>query len=238
MNKGRLVAALSLLMLATSAFALSGRAPYVASIVGLGGSAQAEAPAAGRRQSAPSLAARGAGATTAPGAAAAAEPQVINAPRHVVYGLLFREVAAFKKIAREKELKGEDAGFLHRHHKENLKLDDAQTEALARVAEETDREARKLDREARKIIDKGRARHPDGKLKDGESLPPPPAELKALQQQRDAAIMKGREELRSALGDTEFLRFDEFVQQEVTKRMKPVQEDPHPEHSGRAAGRQ
>lgn len=223
---------MALLTLTTSAFAFSGRAPYVAALVGLGGSVRAGAPTAERRQLLPGPAALRAGSPTPEDA------QAVNAPKHVVYGLLFREVAAFRKIAREKELRGEDGSFLHRHHKENIKLDDTQAEALAKGAEETDREVRKLDREARKIIDKGRARHPDGKLKDGEALPPPPAELKALQQQRDAVIMKGREELRAALGDTEFQRFDEFVQQEVTKRMKPVKEDSHPEHSARATARQ
>lgn len=220
MNKGRMIAALALLMLTTSAFAFSGRAPYVVALVGLGGSARAGAPPAERRQASPGRATPRAGSHTPEDA------QATDAPKHVVYGLLFREVASFKKIAREKELKGEDGSFLHRHHKENLKLDDAQAEALRKVAEETDREARKLDREARKIIDKERARHPDGRLRDGESPPPPPAELTALQRQRDAVVMKGREELRAALGDTEFQRFDETVQLEVTKRMKPVQEDP------------
>jgi len=235
MKKGRMLAALTLLTLTTSAFALSGRTNYIASFVGLGESTPSGVVPEKRLQSASSPKVLH-GDSSAIGDSPS-EPQVANAPKHVVYGLLFREVATFKKIAHEKELKGEDGSFLRKHHKENLKLNDEQTEALERVAEETDREVRKLDKEARKIIEKGRSRHPNGKLKAGETLPAPPAELKGLQQRRDGLILKGRDELRAALGEQEFQRFDEFVQQEVTKRMKPVEEDPHPEHAGRENSR-
>jgi hypothetical protein len=147
-------------------------------------------------------------------------------PKHIVYGIFFREVAAFKKKAQEKESHGQDASFLRNFHKNKLKLNDRQAQALDRIVEEANRETERLDKQAKKIIDDARARHPEGKLNKGEALPAPPAELKDLQQERDKLVLDAREKLRAALGGAEFQLLDDFLQQDVTNKMKPVQPAP------------
>jgi len=227
MNKRRMAAAFCLVALATSAFALSSDPRRLTSFIGIsaGGSDEAQEFEGERAGRSPARLRRSARA----GGSGFSDPQAPVAPEHVVYGLLFREVVTFKRLAREKELKGQDGAFLRGHHRGRLRLNDASDEALARIADETERDVRKLDGQARKIIERERARHPEGKLKEGEALPVPPEELGALQRQRDARVLKGRDDLRAALGEEEFNRFDEFVRRDVTSKMRPVQQDRHPE---------
>jgi hypothetical protein len=218
-------------LMATSALALSGPR-RVASFVGLDAGARDKSPA--REGVRPSRTKEDLRATAQTGGGGnLSDQQSVTAPEHVIYGLLFREVAAFKKAARDKESKGQDGSVLRKHHKEHLNLSDDEDAALARIAEETDADVRKTDKEARKLIDKERARHPDGKLKEGEALPAPPEALGTLQQKREARVLKGRDDLRAAVGEAEFKRLDEFIRRDITGKMKPVQVDPHPEHTYR-----
>lgn len=150
----------------------------------------------------------------------------VEVPKQIVYGILFREMAVYKKKAEEKEAKGENATALRQHHKEKLKLNDEQFVALDRIAAESNRKVEKLDASAKKIIDSFRAQFTDRKLKAGDPVSPPPAELKSLQAQRDATILAAREELRRALGEAEFKRLDDFVQQDISSKLKPVENAP------------
>jgi hypothetical protein len=154
-----------------------------------------------------------------PSAAAKQAPPV---PENVLYGVMFREIAAFKKKAAEKEKKGEDASEIRKYHKKRARLNDQQGDILDRIADETNRETAKLDAKAKKIIEAERARRPGGQLKAGEELPAPPEALKNLGQQRKQLILKARERLRLELGDAEFQRFEQFVKQDIGSRIKPI----------------
>lgn len=154
--------------------------------------------------------------------ASSVSKQTPPVPQNVIYGVLFREIAAFNKKAAEKEKKGEDASDLRRYHKKRARLSDQQGLILDRIADETNRETSKLDARAKKIIEADRARRPGGQLKPGEALPAPPDELKNLSQQRKKLILQAREKLRLELGDVEFQRFDQFVQQDIGSRIKPL----------------
>lgn len=230
MSKRRMTAVACFVLMATSALALSGPR-RVASFVGLNAGARDKSPA--REGVRPSQTKEDLRSSARTGGGNLADQQSVTAPEHVIYGLLFREVAAFKKAARDKESKGQDGSVLRKHHKEHLNLNDDEDAALARIAEETDADVRKTDKEARKLIEKERARHPDGKLKDGEALPAPPEALGTLQQKREARVLRGRDDLRAAVGEAEFKRLDEFVRRDITGKMKPVQADPPPEHTYR-----
>ena len=148
--------------------------------------------------------------------------------KHVVYGLLFREMAAFKRKAQDLEAQGKDGSVLRNYHRNRANLDDARGAALDKVAADCQKTVDDLEQQAKKIIDKDRAAHPGGRLRQGEALPKPPPQLKELEQRRTAAIMSAREKLHTAFGDKEFQRFDDFEQQDVTSRAKPLARPPHP----------
>lgn len=158
--------------------------------------------------------------------AASQSPQgTPETPQHAVYRQLFRHFVFLKEKAAEKEQRGEDGSSFRGFHKRKAGLDEKQAEALDRIATETDDSVTKLDERAKKITDKIRAQYPEGKLPPGQQPPPFPEELKAMQKQRNETILRGRDRLREALGEQEFQRFDDYVQQNVASRMKPINFD-------------
>ncbi len=150
------------------------------------------------------------------------QQQVDSIPTHVVYGLLFREMGAFQKKAKEKAKKGEDGSSLRDYHKRQAHLNDQQAEVLDKIAADCESEVAKLDEKAKKITDEDRARHPGGKIEEGEALPAPPEELTALEDRRTATIIKAGEQLRAAFGEAEFQRFDEFVRRDIARKISPI----------------
>jgi hypothetical protein len=165
--------------------------------------------------------------TTESQAEPALSPQAPEIPKHVVYGLLFREAAAFRQKAKEMKDHGKDASSVEGFHAKRAKLRDDQAEAFERIATDCQRKVDEIEQQAKKIIEKDRAKHPGGKLKEGEKLPEPPKQLRELEDQRRAVIMKGRDDLRAAMGDSEFQRFEEFEERDVAERAKSVGRPPH-----------
>jgi len=209
------------MVMATSAIALNGSARSALSSIGRGGETPSEGSAGRRQQAAAANAAlQPAASQEQPGTQA--QPQAADIPRHVIYGLLFRERALFKKKALEQESKGADGSFFREFHKKKLKLADDQTAAFDRVADDANREVTKLDKKARKLIDDIRAKHPGGVVKQGEVLPPPPAELTELENQRADVLLQAREQLRAALGDEEFQRLEVLLLADAAERMKVI----------------
>lgn len=100
-----------------------------------------------------------------------------------------------------------------RDYKEQAKLTDKDSRALERITNECLRQVEEQDARARVIIANFRARAE--KLKPGETLPPPPPELKDLQDKRDAIILRHREKLRAAFGDDKFAKFDEAARRNI-----------------------
>jgi hypothetical protein len=166
-------------------------------------------------------------ATTEPQDQSSLPAQTPDVPKHVVYGILFREMSAFRKKAEELRVQGKDARVLENFHAKRANLNEAQTTALENIAQESQSEIEEIEQEANRIIEKGRALHPDGKLQPGETLPKPPKQLQALEQRRQAALIKGREKVRAAMGDSEFQRFEEFQERDIAERAKPVKRPPH-----------
>ena len=154
-------------------------------------------------------------------------PQAPEIPKHVVYGLLFREMAAFREKAQEMKNHGKDASSVERFHAKRANLKAEQAEALERIAIECQNKVDQIEQQARKIIDDERAKHPGGILKPGEKLPEPPKQLHELEQRRRAVILQAREAVRGAMGDSEFQRFEEFEEKDVAERAKSVGRPPH-----------
>lgn len=143
-------------------------------------------------------------------------------PQYVIYRQLFRHIVTLKKKAGEDERNGRDGAPLRSLYKRNAKLNDAEAAILEQIAEESDRQISELDAQAQKIIAEARAQHPGGELSPGETLPPPPAELGALQEFRNNAVLQARDRLRALFGEEAFARFDSFVQRDIAPNIKPV----------------
>jgi hypothetical protein len=209
------------MLLATSAIALNSSARSALSSIGQGTGLPTEGSTEQLQKAARGNASlQPAASQEQPGSPA--QPQAADIPKHVVYGLLFRERALFKKRAQEQDSKGPDGAFFREFHKNKLKLNGAQSAAFDRIAEETDREVNRLDKLARKLIDDIRAKHPGGVVKGGEVLPPPPAELTELENQRTGVLLQAREHLRAAVGDAEFQRLEALLLEDAAKRMKVI----------------
>ena len=141
-------------------------------------------------------------------------------PKHIAYGLFFGEMLALKKKALERERQGIKSEAMRDFHKKRANLDAYQAQALDQVASECNDKVIKLNDQARRIINSERARHPQGRLKEGEQLPTPPPELLQLEEKRKQTLLESRERLRMLLGQKDFNRLDNFIQQDVEARTK------------------
>lgn len=144
-------------------------------------------------------------------------------PDFVIYDMMFRQLGALKKKADQVESMGGDAASLRTYLKDQAKLDEKLDKELNKIQSEYERVVAKMDAKARKITEEARAKHLHGRLQEGEALPPPPEELKSLQQRRNNLTMQAREHLRQAFGEQEFQKFDEFVKRHIGSKIKPVE---------------
>ncbi|MEJ7575906.1 MAG: hypothetical protein WKF74_02755 [Pyrinomonadaceae bacterium] len=227
MNKKQFAIVLCVMGVATSALAISGKVHVrtVTSVVRSAFTSQLKVNASSQPLNASSPNSNPANmATSANQTNVSLEEstQTMNVPTHIIYGILFREIAAFKEKAKKREEERMSATFLREHHKKKFKLDDQKDKELERVALQADSEANKIDKEAKKVIGDIRARHPDGAIRPGERLPLPPSQLGTLQRQRNQVVLDAREQLRQAFGEVEFQRFDEAVRQDIVSKLKPV----------------
>jgi uncharacterized protein YdcH (DUF465 family) len=143
------------------------------------------------------------------------QPEDQTIPQDVVYDQMFRHIKELNKKADEEDTQGKDGSHFRTLYKRLAKLDDRQAQILDNISADVDREVSKLNQRAVKIISDLRARHPEGKLAKDELPPAPPAELRLLSDQRRNLVMQARERLHTALGDQEFQKLDQFVQQRI-----------------------
>lgn len=150
------------------------------------------------------------------------QPQRIPAPAPVVYSALFHHILAVKEQAEEVESRGKDASSLRALFRDKASLSDRQADDLDRIAADCVREVAAQDTRAQQIINAFKARFPPGRLPAGVKLPPPPPELKQMQEARDAMILRARDRLRAALGEDGFQRFEGFVTERVASGIEPA----------------
>lgn len=141
-------------------------------------------------------------------------------PKHIAYGLFFGEMMALKKKAAERERQGIKSDAMRDFHKLRAKLSDYESQVLDHVAAECNDKVVKLNDQARVIINRERARHPQGRLRDGESLPIAPQALAELEDHRQQTLLGAREQLKTILGQKDFDRIDTFIQQDIEARTK------------------
>ncbi|MBI4751815.1 MAG: hypothetical protein HY774_25305 [Acidobacteria bacterium] len=146
----------------------------------------------------------------------ASKKQTQTIPSQAVYFQLFRQVAALEAKAVESPANADKYRAVYR----NLAgLTDAQNAVLLKTAVDCTRQVNSLDARAKTIIASFRAQFPNGQVPQGKTLPPPPPELLQLQKDRDATILRFRDQLRTAFGEAAFARFDAFVQGNIGSKM-------------------
>src|SRR6185503_18081266 len=116
----------------------------------------------------------------------------------------------------------EDGSKFRDFYKQIAQLNNKQSQELEAIAEDCEREVSLQDDKAKKVIDAFRALHPDGQLAQGETLPPPPDEIKTLQEERNAIILRAKERLSKAFGKEDFQNFDLFVQRSIASKIQSL----------------
>ena len=138
------------------------------------------------------------------------ESAIADLPDHVAYEFYFLRVAVLYTKASVKERDGNSGENLRAKITKPAGLDVAQGGELHKVALQCLSEARELDLRARSIIRQCRSKFHQGKLGARQEPPALPPELAALQSQRNAIFLHGRDLLHNELGD-KFAEFDRFL---------------------------
>ncbi len=149
---------------------------------------------------------------------AAGQPRV-GPPQHILYGRLFRHVASCQRQAIVWDRMGRDGSRLRGLYQRKARLSATHSAALIAIAQDCESEVAAYDQRAREIILAARRTNAGGQR---QPVPPPPAELDALQQSRDKAVLRARDRLEAALGHNEFLSFESFVQNYLAPRIRPL----------------
>jgi hypothetical protein len=141
-------------------------------------------------------------------------------PVQVMYKHLFHHVIALKKKAEEVEKESKDGTQFRTHFIRKANLTPEQARVLEEVAAEFEQDEQLISARARPLIEAYRAQYPGGQVPHGQTPGPPPEELKQLSAERDARVLRARDELRTRLGDETFTRFDSFVKSRVAPNVE------------------
>jgi hypothetical protein len=141
-------------------------------------------------------------------------------PDQVVYKHLFHHALVLKKKAEQAEKEGKDGSNFRTHFKRQASLSDEEAQTLDRIAAQWDQEMAPIEARAQALIRVYQAQFPGGQLPHGQKPPPPPAELRSLTEQRDAAVLRGRDRLKTAFGEREFERFHGFAKERVVPNVQ------------------
>ncbi|MDT4952965.1 MAG: hypothetical protein QOJ02_1103 [Acidobacteriota bacterium] len=152
-----------------------------------------------------------------------AQEQAPEIPDQIAYLHLFRRVAAFKKKAVEVEREGKDNSSLKTYFKRQAELNDTDDKILGAIASECNDELMLIDAKAKAVIDAFKAQYPGGRVPHGELPKSPPAELRAISEERDAIVLRYRDLLRASLGENKFSRFHNFVKRRIAPNISPQQ---------------
>ena len=146
----------------------------------------------------------------------ASTPNESIATERSYYSHLFHHIVFLNRKADEQEQSGKDGEPLRTLYRRQIGLSEKQSRALYEISLDCVNAVAQQDKKAKQIIDQLRAQYPSGKIEQGEKLRPPPAELQAMQEERNQIILAARNRLRSALGEENFSRLDAFVKTSVT----------------------
>jgi hypothetical protein len=153
-------------------------------------------------------------------------------PDFEVYRQMFHHHVKLKQKADELEKEKKDGKYLRDFYKRTAKLTDDEARNFDEIASDCERLVAQKDAKATAIIKAALAKHGNGKLKEGEAPPEPPAELRTLWDERNAIIMRGKYALQSAFGDSEFTRFENYVKRDVVPHISTIPPSAPPPFKG------
>ena len=154
------------------------------------------------------------------GPAPSAEP-----PAAVVYSAFFHFVVDLQQQAAELESEGKKGESLRGYVQTQASLNDEEAQKLDEIAAACVEEVSRQDAKALAVIQVFQARFPGGRIPVGVKLPPPPPELKVLQQERNQIILAARNKLVTALGETGFDKAAKFAERRIAHSVQSVPSD-------------
>lgn len=147
------------------------------------------------------------------------------APDHVVYNFLFHKVVRLREKTRELQAQGRIGQKPYFPLQREAGLTEARATALEAIAFACWQQVAQQDEKAKAIINAFQSRFPGGRVPEG-GAPPPPPELKAMWEERNAMILRARDQLRVAFGEEEFARFDNYAKFHYGANKSPVTINP------------
>jgi hypothetical protein len=148
--------------------------------------------------------------------------RVSEVPEFVIYGFLFKKVSRLSEKTLELRSQGKIGQKPYYPMQKEAALSVAESMALEAIASACQREVDRQDERARIIIQAFRVKFPDGKVPKGTTLPPPPPELITMQEERNAIILRARDQLRVAFGEASFASLDNYVKFRYRPTSGPV----------------
>lgn len=139
-------------------------------------------------------------------------PQVRAPSEHALYRAFFDQVNLLKRKADELDEKGLNGNGARTFISRQTGLNEAQMQLVEQIANECRDEAKRQDEKAMKVSESHRARLQNAPAPEGYQHAPP-AELKAMLEERNAMFLRARDRIRATIGDDDFRRLDEFVMQ-------------------------
>jgi hypothetical protein len=147
---------------------------------------------------------------------ASQSPNSKTLPEAHLYLHLFKHMDSLEERTRLSQQTGKNIDFTHWYERE-AGLTPLQNEAFKSVATACLAEVKKLDDQAEEVIRQVRAQYPPG---NNNRAPSVPTELLELQKNRDATILRYRDELQARFGDDVFARFKKFVEDKIQPNIK------------------
>ncbi len=143
-------------------------------------------------------------------------------PEHLTYGFFFNQIIALQQRATGRPDASVIGQVIRTSIEREANLNGAQILALNNIAFACVQQLRQQDARAGQIIAAFRARYPQRIIPPGESPPPPPAELRVLQEERNAIILRARDRLRQVLGEQAFNRLDEILKRSTSSNVRAL----------------
>lgn len=146
-------------------------------------------------------------------------------PDYAVYGFLFHKVVRLRE--KTIELQGQGRIGLKRYFpiQREAGLSQGQATALEAIAFACRQQVKQQDQKAKAIIKAFQSGFPEGRVPAG-GAPPPPPELKTMWEERNAMILRARDQLRAVFGEEEFARFDNYAKFHYGTNKSPVTINP------------
>jgi hypothetical protein len=142
-------------------------------------------------------------------------------PDKIVYGIFFRQSAAFKAKADDIAKDGGDGRSLRNHFARIAALDDTQSELLDGVVADYIREAGIISARQKAMVDAFQTQYPGGQIPNGEARERPQS-FHELSLEREHLYLRMRDQLQNVLGVDSFARLDTALRSKIAASSQSV----------------